>query len=146
VASGERAFERTHLPRIVAALEGDYLKVPDGLDWHLRRNPRMGYYTLKTRFEGSDLVVMASMRDFRILGVERQIDGYGKSIKNSDEARDYLIDCGFREKLIASLAKNNRARTLWCASLECTRLTLSSTGDVKLEAIQEPQSRLPQRH
>ncbi|MHB9037481.1 MAG: hypothetical protein ACYC64_12510 [Armatimonadota bacterium] len=137
VADGERVFERTQLPMIVAALDRDYIEVPGGLDWHLRRNSRMGLYTLASRFHGRDILVMASMRDFKILGVEYEIDGNGRSVKDFDDARVYLAHCGFREKLLGSLARQNGARTLWCASLEGIRLTLSSTGDVKVEAVHE---------
>ncbi|MCE5315714.1 MAG: hypothetical protein ABFD49_07875 [Armatimonadota bacterium] len=145
MAVSKRVFEKTELPKIAAALDRDYMETPADLTWQIRRNPKMGLYTLKTVIDGSDLEVAASARDARILGVEFEIDGHGQTIKDSADAKRYLKNCGFRDKLLTSLSKQEGERSLWCASLEGTRLTLSGTGDVKLEAVPEPRKRFIER-
>ncbi|MCE5324091.1 hypothetical protein LLG46_12365 [bacterium] len=139
-------FEKEGLPRVVAVLNRDYIETPANQAWRFRRDPEMDEYILRTRLHGKSLKVVTSTKETRILGVEYELDGGGQNIKNWDEAKKYLMQRGFREKLLTSLAKQNGARDLWCASLEGTRLTLSTTGDVKLEAFQEPSEQLPKRY
>ncbi|MEN6357837.1 MAG: hypothetical protein ABFD83_12230 [Armatimonadota bacterium] len=142
-AQHELFSEKTGLPQIVAILNRDYIEAPLNLSWTFQHDIKMDEYVLKTRLHGKMLRVMASTKETKILGVVYELDGSGQNIKDCDEARAYLKQCGFRDKLLASLSKQNGARDLWYASLENTRLTLSNTGDVKLEAFQEPVDRLP---
>lgn len=134
----ERAFEQTHLPVIIRTLNRDYIEAPVNLDWHFKRNSRMGIYSLHSSLGGHPLTVLASIKDYKILGLEYEVEGTGCNIKDTDEAKSYLTSLGFRKKLLSSLAMQSGARMLWCASLEGTSLTLMSTGDVKLEAVKEP--------
>jgi hypothetical protein len=145
-AEREHAFEESGLPRVVAILDRDYIKAPLNLDWRFQRDLQIDEYVLSTRLNGQPLQVMASTKETKILGVEYELDGGGQNIKDCDGAKAYLKRCGFRNKLLASLAKQSGARDFYCASLEGTRLTLSNTGDVKLEAFQEPETQLPKRH
>lgn len=145
-AGREHAFEESGLPRVVAVLDRDYISAPHHLDWRFKRDTKLDEYILKTRINGQPLQVMASTKETKILGVVYELDGSGQNIKDCENAKAYLKQCGFRNKLLASLAKQSGARDFYCASLEGTRLTLSNTGDVKLEAFQNPKTQLPTRH
>ena len=134
----DRAFEQKHLSTIIRTLDSDYIETPVNLSWHFKRSPKTGAYILKTELAGHPLTVLANIKDYKIMGLEYEISSSGNAIKDTDGAKSYLTGLGFRKKLLSSLAMQSGARTLWCASLEGTSLTLMSTGDVKLEAIHEP--------
>ncbi|MEN6581361.1 MAG: hypothetical protein ABFD54_02810 [Armatimonadota bacterium] len=130
-----KEFQDTQMPQILLELDRDYISIPHNLDWQCVRKPSIYGYEINTHLNGGRLRVLASAHAPKLLGVEYSYRGKEHPITNEDSAREYLESCGFRDKLLSSLSMQNGARGSWLASLEGTRLVLSNTGSIRVNAI-----------
>ena len=127
-------FERDRMPAVLLQLETDYIQLPKGLDWRCERSLSDGY-RISAELDGTELSVLVKTDKPTDLGISYQRSVTGQIIADQQSARKYLKSIGFRDNLLNSLSRQKGASSSWCASLGCTRLTVSGSGDVVLESL-----------
>lgn len=138
VSRSTETFERTVAPRILLELDRDYVEVPAGMDWRCRRHRTLKCYELSARVMGERMSVLVDSRAPGIIGMNYVRRGDGRGISDDDAALRYLLDLGFREKLLSTLSRTPGTAGPWQTGLGRTSLTLSSDGSVTVRTLPLP--------
>lgn len=126
-------FERDEKPAVLLRLNADYIHLPAGLDWRCERS-LSDRYRIWAYLDGAEISVVVRTDRPTDLGISYNPSGDGRTIVDRQAALDYLKSLGFRDNLLGSLSRQKGNPNSWCASLGCTRLTLTP-GDVSVESL-----------
>lgn len=130
-------FRSRVMPEVLLDVDRDYLRIPGGLDWEVERRPGEESYILSTLIDNTPLLIRVSASAPRVLGITYERRPRGISIRDTGSARRYLTKAGVREPLLRSLSEQAGGRRVWTASLEGTRLTLTSDGAMRMQALSD---------
>jgi len=134
VSYQKRVFEDTVMPSVLLEIDRDYLSIPKDIQWTCVRGP-VGSYTLSARLDGQPISVIVAADIPSVRGVEYECGESGAAIADDHAAREYLLELGFRERLVTSLSRQKGATGSWSASLAGTRLVLSDSGKVTVTPL-----------
>jgi len=145
IGQAKQNFEREIVPQIVSQLNTNYICVPIRNEWRCNRKPTLDSYELQGVFNGEKLSVIINATDHLISGISYHHRGTGALIRNDDSARQYLKKFGFRNELLNSLSRQHTQSDSWTASLEKIKLTLSSSGDIRINTLLPHSEESPSR-
>lgn len=135
VSHRTRAFERAHVDQINYQVDRDYIALPIGVNWECRRRPDQECYEFHTTRNHRRLSVLVAPTDSDILGVSYTCKGGRSKNSNTNSARRYLLDLGFRHPMLGGLVENRGRDKSWMSGFNGTSLHLSASGVVTLRIL-----------